>query len=301
MAKSIEGQYPPKPGPGASGLTPASKLYGEGVPEDGLLTLQTAHYTVPISAHQAWTIYRILYDDNVIAHERGFYGTVLVPQGSNWWGTGHTEGGKEIVHSVKLLVDGQERPLKMDETVTGHDLKIIKESTIWKFKCHSEVEVTDDHIYERTSLDPTEDVDLKLLYYFMHCFVPSTTNWAAELPDGTFVEGALDSSGGFEVNKDTRWVAQYDPALHYGIICYTPRVISGPGSASKIWNLDATRYHKYYIQANGPRELKAGEKLDYSIIVEVAPNETGDWSSTKQAAAALEKEYPPEQAAGAAR
>ena len=128
----------------------------------------------------------------------------------------------------------------------------------------------------------------------MHCFVPTTTKWAAEWPDGSFGEGPLASNDDFDVNKDTRWVAQYEPKLGYGILCYTPRVISGPGSKSMIWDLGPTRYHKYYLQANGPRTLKAGEKLDYTVIVQIAPGEQGDWAATRQAVAQLKQLYPPQ-------
>lgn len=282
----------------APGAPPPAKLYGEGVPEDGLLTLKTAHYTVPMSASQAWTIQKIEHDGKVVAHENGFYGTVLQPAGGNWWGTGHTEGGREIVHAVKLLVDGQEQRIEMGATVTGAKLTVIKDSTIWKLKCHAEVEVTDDLVYERTQLEATEDIELSLLYYFMHCFVGTTTKWVAELPGGSLTEGALPGDGGFEINKDTRWVAQYEPndgrsrPTGYGLICYTPKVISGPGSMSKIWDLGPERYHKYYLQANLARSLKAGEKLDYSVIVKAVPGETGDWAATKAAVEALKTLYP---------
>jgi hypothetical protein len=181
----------------------------------------------------------------------------------------------------------------VDQTVTGQKLTLVKDSTIWKLKCHSEVEVTDDLIVERTQLEAREDIDLKLLYYFMHCFVPSTTKWAAELPDGSFTEGELKGEGGFAIEKDTRWVAQVEPNLHYGLLCYTPQVITGPGSAAKIWDLDATRYHKFYYQANGARSLKQGEKLDYTVVVKVVTDETGDWAATKAAVTALKQLYPP--------
>jgi len=288
VAKALQTRFPPKE------LTGPDAGYAEGIPEDGLLTLKTAHYTVPMSAKQAWTIQQVLFDGNVVAHEHGFYGTVLIPTGSNWWGTGHTEGGREIVQALTLSVDGKEQPVKVDQTVTGQKLLLIKDSTIWKLRCHSEVEVTDDQIRERTQLEATEDVDLKLLYYFMHCFVPTTTKWAAELPDGSFTEGELKSEGGFAVNQDTRWVAQFEPNWRYGLLCYTPQVITGPGSAAKIWDLQATRYHKFYYQANGPRQLKQGEKLDYTVIVKIVPQETGDWAVTKAAAGAMKQTYPPQ-------
>lgn len=297
VAKGLETRFP-QPAAGAATPTapPQPKVYGEGVPEDGLLTLKTAKFTVPMSARQAWTIYKIEYNGNELGHQRGFYGTVMVPKGDKFWGTGHTEGGAEIVNSVKLTVDGKEQPINIDSTVTGSKLTIEKESTIWKFKCHSEVTVTDDQIFERTRLEANEDLELNLLYYFMHCFVPTTTKWIAQLPDDTFIEGVLDSNEDktvphFEINKDTRWVAQYEPNMNLGFLCYTPKVISGPNSRAMIWDL--ARYHKFYYQANTARAMKAGETLDYSVIVKPVENETGDWAATKAAAAELAKQYPP--------
>jgi len=279
------------------GQTPAAaqapvKLYGPDLPDRGILVLKTTNYTVPMCAERAWTIQKIEYKGQAVAHDRGFYGTVLIPSGGRWWGTGHTEGGREIVRSLALAVDGRQQPVKAGETVTGKKLTLQKDSAIWKFQCLSEVTVTEDHIYERTQLEATEDVELKLLYYFMHCFVPTTTKWIAELPGGDLTEGTLPSDGGFEVNRDTRWVAQFEPTMQLGLLCYSPRVIHGPGSMSKIWDL--ARYHKFYYQANTGRSVKRGEKLDYSVIVRAVPQETGDWAATKAAADTLKRLYPPE-------
>ena len=114
------------------------------------------------------------------------------------------------------------------------------------------------------------------------------------MPDGSLAEGILASDGGFQVNKDTRWVAQFEPTMNLGFLCYSPKVISGPGGMSKIWDLDARRYHKFYYQANGERSFKRGEKLDYSVIVQMVPQETGDWKATKAAVQALKNVYPPQ-------
>jgi hypothetical protein len=173
----------------------------------------------------------------------------------------------------------------------GAKITLLKESSIWKFKAQVEVTVTDDLVYERTQLQATEDCELNLLYYYMHCFVPTTTQWAAELPDGSFETGTLDHSKGFSVNKNTRWVAQHEPGMGLGILCYTPKVIAGPGSMSKIWN--QPHYHKYYIQQNNGQTFKAGAKLDFAVVVKAVPGETGDWEKTKAAAAGLKKLFPP--------
>lgn len=289
LAAALQTKYPQ-----ATISTPATaRVYGEGVPEDGFLTLKTAHCTVPFSAKQAWTIYEIGFDGKIISHHNGFHGTVMIPKGSNFIGTGHSEGGREIVKSLKLLVDGQEHPFSPGDTVTGHTLTLTKHSAIWKFDCTAEVTVTDDQVLEHTVLQATEPTELTKLYYFMHCFQPTTTKWGAELPDGSFEQGDLASDGVMKINKDTRWVSQYDPATGLGFLCYTPKVIAGPGSASMIWDLGPTRYHKYYLQYTTGQSFQAGDKLDYTVIVKTVPGETGDFAASKAMAAQLEKDSPP--------
>ena len=287
-ADALGKEFPPvMPAPTESN----KKRYGEGVPEQGDMLCKTAHYAARFVARAAWTIHQIDFDGQPIAEPTGWYGTVMVPKGGRWWGTGHTEGGEEIVHALKLTVDGKEQPVKPGGVVEGSKITLLKDSTIWKLKAHVEVTLTDDHIYERTRLTAVEDCEQKLMYYFMHCFVPSTTAWAAELPEGSFETGALDHNKGFSVNKDTRWVAQYEPNMGLGILCYTPKVIAGPRSCSKIWN--QPRYHKYYIQQNLGQALKKGDVLDFDVIVQAVPGETGDWAATKAAVAKLREAYAP--------
>lgn len=287
LAAKLADRFPQKGAP----MAPVKKLYGEGVPETGDHECKTTRYTVLFEARPAWTIRRIDFDGQTVARPTGWYGTVMVPKGGRWWGTGHAEGGAEVVHSLRLTVDGQDRPIGPDSTSEGKEITLTKESTIWKFRAHVEVTITDDHIYERTQLTPIEDCELALMYYYMHCFVPSTTTWAAGLPDGRFETGPLDHNKGFSVNKDVRWLAQYEPDLGVSILCYTPKVVTGERSMSKIWN--QPHYHKYYIQQNQGQAFEKGQKLDYSVVVKVVPGEAGDWEATKAAARALAEAYPP--------
>jgi len=196
-----------------------------------------------------------------------------------------------VVHGLKLLVDGKPRAWKPGTVVAGHSVTLLKDSTIYKFHAHVAVTAAVDYILQRTKLTAVEDFDLKLMYYYMHCFVPSTTAWAAELPDGTFRTGKLDFNKGMSINCDTRWVAQYEPNQGIAILCYTPKVISGPHSMSKIWN--QPRYHKYYIQQNRGQHFKTGDSLDYSLVLTVVPGETGDWAKTRAVAVSLEKQWSP--------
>lgn len=269
----------------------SARLYDAGVPETGFLTLETENYTVLLDAASGWTIEKMLYRGETFSLNNGHYGTVLQPKGGTWWGTGHREGGREVVHRLKLTVDGKDTPItQTGETVTGKRIEFTKESTIWKFKVRSKVILTNGYVEEQTVMEANEDLETGLMYYFMHCFPPTSTTWAAALPDGTIETGPLSHSQKMAVNKNTSWVAQWNPETKQSLLCYTPRVIAGNKSASMIWDLD--RYHKYYLRHNLGQAFQKGEKLDYTVIVKVVPAETGDWSATKQAAAELMRQFP---------
>lgn len=269
------------------------RLYDPGVPETGFLTLETDNYTIPMDAASGWTIEKMFYKGYEFSLNNGHYGTVLRPKGEQWWGTGHREGGREVVHKLQLIVDGKEVPVtKTGETIKGQRIEFIKESTIWKFKVRAETTITNSEVFERTQLEALADCELDLLYYFMHCFPPSSTKWMARLPDGTIETGPLSHSKKMAVSQDTSWVAQFNPAEQLSVLCYTPRVITGNKSASMIWDLD--RYHKYYLRHNDGQAFKQGDKLDFTVIVKVIPQETGDWKATQKAAAELMKQFPAE-------
>jgi hypothetical protein len=291
VAGELEKQYPAHK-PEAT----APRLYGEGVPEEGQLTVRAAHYKVVFSARQAWTIYTLDFDDKPVGQATGFYGTVLIPNipGGAFIGTGHTEGGREVVHALKLTVDGTEAPVQPDGTVTGHSIELAKDSTIYKFRARTTITVGDDQVVERQELEATEDLDLRLMYLFMHCWTSDSTGWCAELADGSFVQGAFDGEG-FELNRDSRWCAQYIPTMGLSILGYTPRVATGPRSQTMLWDLP--RYHKFYTRrTEGGESFRAGDKLDYTMIVKAVPTETGDWTATKAAAEALKQQWPPVEA-----
>lgn len=269
------------------------RLYDPGVPETGFLTLETDNYTIPMDAASGWTIEKMFYKGYEFSLNNGHYGTVLRPKGEQWWGTGHKEGGREVVHKLQLIVDGKEVPItKTGETIKGQRIEFIKHSTIWKFKVRAETTITNSEVFERTQLEALADCELDLLYYFMHCFPPSSTKWMAQLPDGTIETGPLSHSRKMAVTRDTSWVAQFNPAEQLSVLCYTPRVITGNKSASMIWDLD--RYHKYYLRHNDGQAFKQGDKLDFTVIVKAIPQETGDWKATQKAAEELMKKFPAE-------
>ncbi len=266
-------------------------FYDNDIPEKGFLTLKTANYTIPIDAASGWTIEKMLFGEYPFGLSNGHYGTVLTPKGGKWWGTGHTEGGREVVHQLKLTVDGKPTPIAIDNTISGKRIELIKNSTIWKFKVRVEIVITDEHIYERTQMQALEDCELNVMYYFMHIFPTTTTRWFAEFPDGTTNTGPLKHAGNHQIQQNTRWVAQFNPVEQQAYLCYTPKIITGNQSASMIWDLD--RYHKYYLRQNKGQKFSKGEKLDFTVVVKAVINESGDWKATQKAAAQLMRDFPP--------
>lgn len=275
--------------PGVSGAR-AERPESRRIPGQGRLLCRTGDYTTRFAADRAWTIYDIRWRETDISLSNGFHGTVMTPKGGKWWGTGHTEGGREIVQDLRLTVDGVERPFETDTEIQAGSINLLKTSMIWKFRVSAEVDMSPEYIVEHTRLEAAEDVDLSVFYMFMHCFPPVTTQWCAELPDGRSVSGPLTSGGGFAVNTDARWVAQFMPDPGLGLLCYTPGIIHGQKSMSKIWDLE--RYHKYYLQRCMGEVFPAGACLDYTVVVKIVPGENGDWTATRKAAASLTECFP---------
>ncbi len=269
----------------------ANRLYDEGVPEQGFLTVQTEHLRVPFEASSAWTIDEIWYDDFKVAGATGHYGTVLVPVGGNWIGTGHTEGGREVVHSLQMLVDGRERPVQIGTTVEADEFKLTKRSTIYKFDATHTLTLRGDEIVERAQLTATEDFDLKLMYLFMHCIEPGTTRWVAETPEGEIIEGTFESDKDFELEQKVRWVAQWFPEQNLAVLLYLTRIPEPETAMVRIW--DQPHYHKFYLQHNMGLSVQQGDELDFTLVFRVVPDETSDWEAVRAAAADLMERYPP--------
>lgn len=270
----------------------ANQLYDEGVPEHGFLTVQTEHLRTVFQAESAWTLDEIWYDGFKVAGPTGHYGTVLIPTGGNFIGTGHSEGGREVVHSVQMSADGTEMPVTVDTTIEADRFELVKRSTIHKFDATHTITVLGDEIVQRAHLTATEAHELRLMYLFMHCIEPSTTRWVAETPEGAIVEGEFESDKDFELSQKARWVALWFPEQQLAVLLYSTRIPEAPTGMMRLW--DQPHYHKFYLQTNAATwALNAGDEVDYTLVFKVVPNETGDWSAVRVAAAELAERFPP--------
>ncbi len=288
VAEGLQEEYPMQ-----QAEAQPNRLYDEGVPESGFMTVETENLTVKFEAQSAWTIDDIHWDDFRVAGPTGHFGTVLIPgvEGGRWIGTGHSEGGREIVHSLRFTADGDDRPVEVGATLEGDQFELFKESTIHKFDAEHTITISDSEIVQRALLTATEAHSLSRMYLFMHCIEPATTAWIAELPDGSLTEGAFDADGGFELEQPARWAAQWFPEQQLSMLLYLTRIPQAEGAMLRMW--DQERYHKFYVQHNDGTSIAGDEVLDFTLVFTVVEGETGDWSATKAAADTLKAKYPP--------
>jgi hypothetical protein len=270
-----------------------NRLYDEGVPESGFMTVETENLAVIFEAQSAWTIDDIRWDDFRVAGPTGHFGTVLIPgeEGGRWIGTGHSEGGREIVHSLRFTADGEERAVETGATIEGDEFELFKESTIHTFDAEHTITVSGSEIVQHALLKASEAHDLSRMYLFMHCIEPATTAWIAELPDGSLTEGTFDCDGGFELERPARWTAQWFPEEQLSVLLYLTRIPEAKGAMLRMW--DQERYHKFYVQHNDGTSISEDEVLDFTLVFTVVEGETGDWSATKAAVETLKAKYPP--------
>lgn len=268
------------------------RLYDEGVPDQGMMTVRTEHLRAVFEARSAWTLDEIWYDDFKVAGPTGHYGTVLIPEGGRWIGTGHSEGGREIVHDLALTVDGEQRPVEVGAEIEGEEATLVKRSTIHQFDATHTVTVRGGEIVERAQLTASETHELSLMYLFMHCIEPATTRWIAEAADGEIVEGTFESNKDFELERRARWWAQLFPEQNLAVLMYLTRIPDVNGSMIRMWDL--SHYHKVYVQHDrGGLWLDEGDELDFTLVFTVVEDETGHWSATRAAAEDLKERYPP--------
>lgn len=289
VAANLQERYPMQ-----QAQAPQNQLYDEGVPEQGFMTVQTENLRVIFEAPSAWTIDEIHWNDFMVSGPTGHYGTVLIPaeEGGNWIGTGHTEGGREVVHSLQLTVDGEELPVTVGETIAGSKLELVKRSNIHRFDAQHTITIDGSEIVQHARLTANEDHAIRLMYLFMNCVEPATTHWIAELPDGSFEEGEFASDTGMKLSKDARWVAQWFPEQQLSVLQYLTSIPAPQSSRILLW--DQPRYHKFYVQHHREDlDFVEGEMIDHTLVFTVVEGETGDWTATKAAAERLRERYPP--------
>jgi hypothetical protein len=241
------------------------------------VTVETRDLTIELAGDRAWTISTITHKGAVITGRTGFYGTVFSPVGGKWIGTGHNDGGIEKVESAVLTVDGQPCELKDQAIYRGHAAELRKRSMLGPIQLEAVYTVTDDRLRELHRYEATEEVKIGVLYAFMHPFLPSTTEWMAEKPDGALIEGAFDGQGGHRVSDDVKWTAIYDPKSSRATVVWYPQPLAGRGLKTFYW--DKPVYHKLYNQLYANAAVAAGAKFSAEAVLRCVEADATAWKT----------------------
>lgn len=255
-----------------------------------IVAVETRDYRVEFAGDRAWTIFRIVFKGSLVGDKNGFYGTVLIPNGGKFVGTGHTEGGVEKIENVSLTVDGKPAKLKDKAVYRGSRAELRKKSVMGPLRLEATYAVTDDCLLERHCYEAPEDTKLHLLYAFMHCWLPRTTEWIAEKADGSVVEGKFDSSGDFKLRADVKWTALHDPDSRKAMLAWFPKVLAGQGLHTAYW--DKAVYHKLYTHLYADATLPKGTKFEAALVVRGVEADAAAWKQTaKDTAADMQKRF----------
>ena len=248
-------------------------------PGAALVTVETRDFKAMFSEKAAWTLYEISYKGMVVCGHNGFYGAVLIPKGGKFIGTGHTDGGQELIEKVELAVDGVKRPLVDKAIYKGHKIVLKKNSMIDKLKHTATIEITNDQIREHHDFTATEDEALHLMYAFMHPWVPTTKYWIGmPLQGGELLRGEFQNDKGFKMRADVRWTAVYDPTNKMGMVAVYPKPVAGKLHKNAYW--DQPHYHKLYLQSFSDDVVKAGTAWDYEIVLRGFESAEDHWEKT---------------------
>ncbi|MDI1314533.1 hypothetical protein [Prosthecobacter sp.] len=257
-------------------LTPAlSFAAGEKPGPVSYVTVETRDLKVEFAGDRAWTISSITHKGALITGRPGFYGTVFAPEGGKWIGTGHNEGGIEKVESAVLTVDGKPCELVDGAVYRGGNAELRKQSMLGPIKLKAIYTITDDRVIELHRYEATTDVNIGILYGFMHPFVPSTTAWMAEKTDGTLVDGTFESKSGHALQEDVKWTAIHDPKSQRATLVWYPQPLVGQGLKTFYW--DKTVYHKLYNHLYSHAMLKRGTKFEAKVILRCIETDTANW------------------------
>lgn len=243
-----------------------------------VVTIQTRDMTIEFGGDRAWTPQRILHQGEIITERTGFYGTVMSEEGKKWIGTGHNEGGIEQVEKVSLTLDGKPGELTDKANYQCSRAVIEKQSMLGPIKLAATYVVTDDAFLERHHYEFTADIKIGTLYAFMHPFLPRTTEWIAQIPDGTMKEGKFDNSGDFKLKDDPKWTAIFNPVAKRATVVWYPQPLKGMSIKTGYW--DKTVYHKLYNQIYSHTDVAKGTTLEAQVIVRSVTADETTWKAS---------------------
>lgn len=213
-----------------------------------------------------WTLYRIDYTgtrlclDNFGSH----YGTVANFAGTGFIGSGHTENEEEKLLELNLTVDDKPCPTPAD-SYTCQRIELRKRSHLRALEVDTVVTVADNRIVEEVHLRTKEKADFNLIYHFMHPWTTEMSDYLAELPDGTKVNGAFDGDSKQKISQPVKWSAVYSQMLGKGAVTIVWDIPADLPWQTRYWDVP-TRYRKHYLTTFMNAEVPVDRDLRYRVV-----------------------------------
>lgn len=235
----------------------------EGWPKE--ITADVGDLQVRFESRSFWTLYRIDYKQTRLGLDRwgSHYGSVIKFPGVGFIGSGHTENEDEQILELSLWVDGnpvQDPP----PALKAEKVRLLKKSRIRDFLLTTEIEIQDNQIVEDVRLIAEKETPVDLIYHFMHPWTVTATDFLAELPDGSRVEGAFEGNRGQRIDQAVRWSAIYDASTGKGVVTYVVDVPEGDDWRTRYWDLP-DRYRKHYFTTFLNRSVPADKEFHYRV------------------------------------
>ncbi len=215
------------------------------------ITVSSGDVTLLLRQASQWTPGRIDFRGESMTTERSFYGTVFMFPDIGFIGTGHLENEPEDLQSLVFRMDGKRVKTPTAE-MKGHTFRFERTSRIRAFDLTNVIEIRDSRLYETATVHANEETPLKLVYHFMHAWVPTVSAFIAGKdadPDSIVTESLRDDPDvvrKFYINDAVDWVAVFEPVSGQFAVS---RLLEAPeigGHSSKIWNVPPT-YRKFYL------------------------------------------------------
>ena len=237
--------------------------------------MESGDYRVRISEKYKHTIREVIWKGYKLATQTGYCGAILCPATGKYIGAGHTEGGSEKVLSVKVLCDGKEVVPAANAAVKGGKVVVEKLSMFDKLLFRVVLELTPEGLIESKRFVATADQKVHLFYAHIYCFNKDFTDYYALTAQNKVVSGKFElprdnpkaRKSAWKVNKEVKYVAEYDAAKNVGVVLYYPTVIKGAMRNATIWECPWA-YMKYYMMTALPKLIAANwESPTYAVAV----------------------------------
>ncbi|MBL9131470.1 MAG: hypothetical protein JNG86_09745 [Verrucomicrobiaceae bacterium] len=263
-------------------------------PDLPTITVTCGEVALLLRQASQWTPGRIDFRGQAMTTERSAYGTVFSFPDCGFIGTAHLENEPEPLESLAFILDG--KPVEKPESVLkGQTFRFERKSRVRDFELTCIIELKNNQLHETTTVRTPKAVPLKLVYHFMHAWVPSVSAFCA----GTDAESAQTLSGPlndaddtarkFFINQRIDWMAVFEPkSAQFGV----SRLLSAPELSehiAMIWNVPGS-YRKFYLKCFNNATVPADFEGTWRMVTAFGCASPAEWeAAARNLATGLQK------------